>query len=185
MKKIAELPNQKDSNEFANMVSLLAVYSEASNRLEELQSEINREFLESVDEHQTEYAGLQETLTRTEAALEAVALTHPAWFQTKKSIKTPYGTLTTSKKLHVPNEEVTLVLLEAESKADAKFQVGHFIRNTPELNLEALEKLDDDMLARLRIHRVTDQNFKVDAAKVDMGKAVKEITKQAGQLKAA
>jgi len=165
------------------MVNLLAVYSEASNRLDELEASANGSLLELIDAHKTEYAQLQHTLAQTETALEVIALSHPDWFSEKRrSIKTPYGTVKfhASIKLEVKNEEVTLLLLDKLAQENPEFKRVDYVRAHEELNIEALEKLDDATLKKLRIDRVPNDNFSVVAAKVDMGKAVKEaVAKEA------
>lgn len=163
------------SAEYKNMVDLLAIFSDADNRLANLAAEVDSEMLEVTDSRRAEYARLQEILIKTETALEAIALAHPDWFATRQSIKTPYGSVAfrQSKVLEIPNAEVTLVLLEKESEQDKKFNLETYTRTKREINLEAFEQADESFLAKFRIRRVEKQNFKVTAAKVDMGKAVK------------
>lgn len=167
---------EEQSVEYKNMVDLLAVYSEASNQLAELQAEVNSEMLAEMDSRRADYAKLQETLTKTETALEVVALAHPQWFATRKSIKTPYGTVkfTKSTRLEIKNEEVSLLLIKQRLESGTPLPRAHYIRVEEALNLEALENLDDETLKSFRINRVPVENFKVEAASVDMGKAVKE-----------
>lgn len=171
----------KSKTQYKYMIDLLAVYSEACNRLAMLETDSTQEFLMWVDESKEEYAELQEAIGKAEAALENLALANPDWFEGKKSIRTLYGTvkLTKSTKMEVANEEVTLVLLEARAKTDELFKLEDVTRSVRTLNLEALEKLDDTTLAGFRIKRVTTENFKVEPLKVDMGKAVKESTAKA------
>jgi hypothetical protein len=172
---------QPTSEDFKNMVNLLAVFSDASNRLDELEASANGSLLELIDEHKTEYAQLQHTLTETETALEVIALRHPDWFgEKKRSIKTPYGTVKfhASTKLVVKNEEVTLLLLDKHAQENPEFKRADYVRSHEELNIEALEKLDDATLKKFRIERVPNDNFSVVAAKVDMGKAVKEAVEK-------
>jgi hypothetical protein len=178
------------TEDFQEMINLLAVFTAATNQLNDLQSEANEDMLEWLDTAKGEYASLQETLTKAEAALEIIARRHPEWFQTKKSIKTPYGVvkLTSSTSLEIPNEEATLVRMElkkersqilaeaarAEGKEFPVFDPEAFIRTTRELDREALEKLSDLELAELGITRVVEENFSVKPATLDLGKAVKE-----------
>lgn len=166
----------KNEDDFKNMVDLLAVYSEAANRMSVLQSEINGELLELVDGKKSEYSQLQKALTESETALELLARKHPEWFAEKKSIKTPYGEVKfhSSSKLKVKNEELSIYLIEEMVAADTTI----YIREEKHLNLEALEKLDDDVLMRMKIERVRDDSFSVKEAKLDLGKAVKEAAKK-------
>lgn len=181
------------SAEFKNLVELLGIYTDASNRLDELQNDANKELLEALDERKADYAKLQATLTETEEALRAVALAHPEWFAEKKSLATPYGTvkLHASSWLEPKDEEVSILLIkracdeeDARSQAaqePAAFTINTFLRFKETLDLEALSKLDDGLLKRFRIERKHDDNFKVEPAKVKMGKAMKD----AGKTKAA
>ena len=140
--------------------------------------------MEILDEKKPEYAKLQAVLTETETALEALARKHPEWFVTKRSIKTPFGTvkLTKSSKLSVKNEELAIVLIEqAIEQANLRGEVHEFdklLRTRKELDLEALEKLDEVVLKKFRIERVSFENFSVVPAVVDMGKAVKEAVEK-------
>ena len=162
--------------DFENMVRLLSVLTESTNQLNALQNEANEGLLEILDDGISTYAKLQQAATEAESALELIARKHPEWFEVKKSIKTPYGTLkfTESTVIEIPNEEVTLILIDNESRADATFDPAKFKREVITVNVEALEGLDDVTLARLRCKRVTKQNFKVTPATLDMGKAIKE-----------
>ena len=66
-----------ESPAFNEMVNLLAVFSDASSRLEEIQATANSELLVLIDEHKSEYAKLQEICTRTETTLESICKSHP------------------------------------------------------------------------------------------------------------
>jgi hypothetical protein len=191
--KSIQLPQTED---FQNLVNLLAVFTEASNRLAQLQTDANNQLLDALDEIKVDYAKLQETVTQAEAAMELIALKHPEWFAVKRSIKTPYGTVSLRKatRLDVPNEEATIILIKhlAEKRARDQaqaiagapvepFDASTFIRTKEELDLEALEKLDDATLAQLRIKRVQDDKFSVKPATLDLGKAVTESAEQSAQ----
>lgn len=171
-KEMARL--SKESDHFANMVNLLAVFTEATNRLQELETETNSALQEIIDEHKGRYASLQSVLTETEQALEVIAKSHPGWFQVRKSIKTPYGTLKTTSgtKLVAENEEVSIVLIQSEARVNPSFPACDYLRQSVELDREALEKLEDEELAKFRIRREKTFGVKVEAAQLDMGKAV-------------
>ena len=177
---------ENDSPDFKELVNLLAVFSEASGRLAEIEAGANAELLQLIDEHKGEYAKLQETCNKAQAALETIARSHPEWFATQRSIKTPYGKVSfrSAPSLVVENEEATVKLLRAElerTKAqrhvDAQtpvFAAQDYIRTVELPNLEALEALDDAMLAKFMVKRVVADSFSVSPAKVDFGKAVKD-----------
>ena len=173
--------------DFQEMVNLLAVFSEATNQLAELETSVNAEVLEMIDDHKSDYAKLQEALTKAETALEILARKHPEWFAQKKSIKTPYGTAKLHKgtRLEVTNDEATVKLLRAEqarvlaeSEGYTKFNAEDYIRISEVPKLEALETLDDSTLAKFMVRRVTEDKFSVTPAKLDMGKAVAEAAQK-------
>src|SRR5690606_1531213 len=91
--------------------NLLAVYTEANNRLALLQHDANDQLMDVLDEIKTEYAQLQEKVSKAESAMELIALKHPEWFSSKRTLKTPYGTVSLRRgtKLDVSNEEASLV----------------------------------------------------------------------------
>jgi hypothetical protein len=207
MKNKTKLPAGIElTDDFKEMVNLLAVYTEAHNSLIALENDCNTELLEIIDEHKTDYAVLQESLTKAEAALELIALRHPEWFAQKQSIGTPYGTVKfhSGTKLEAANEEVSILLIrqkgmrafdEAEENGEIVraaiergetvalpttpvFDDAQFVRVKEELNLEALAGLTDAELGEFRIRRVPNKSFSVKPAKIDMGKAVKESVEQ-------
>jgi len=161
------------SPDFAEVVNLLAVFSEASARLAEIEAKANGALLELIDEHKAEYATLQEAATKSETALEGICRAHPEWFMSVKSIKTPYGKVAfrTGTSLVVKDDEATVKLLKAVMGAPA---AKDFIRAVELPDLEALEKLSTSELERYMIKRVSADVFSATPAKVDFGKAVTE-----------
>lgn len=179
-----KLDTKAEAHEYTNLVNLLAVFSEASNRMLAMQSDMQGQYMELIDSAKPEYAKLQKILGDAEAALETLTLAHPEWFTEKrKSIKTPYGTvkLTATTTLDVANEEASIILIEQSGDAAAE----KFLREKKELNIEALEALSDAELKPFRIKRIKGQSFKVIPATLDMGKAVKEADKAEGKAVAA
>jgi hypothetical protein len=180
-KKI-ELPQ---TEEFQNLINLLAVYSEATNQLANLQSVANDHLMEVLDDLKPQYADLQGKLLEVESAMELIARKHPEWFTDRKTIKTPYGSvsLKSSSALEVPNEEAVLVRIEleaqrrfptpAQQKEREEF-IAKFTRAEVSLNKEALEGEDDAFLKQLGVARVHKQNFSAKPAALDLGKAVSE-----------
>jgi len=186
MKEKKSPPPESTDPEFQNLVKLLAIFSEASNRIDTLQAEATADHLETIDHIRDEYAALQQALTESGTALELIVLKHPEWFATKRSIKTAFGTvkLHTSHPLVIPNEEVTQLLIEKEiegqklRRADptapaSEFDAAALLRTRIEIDREALEKLDESQLKKLRVHRERKDNFSVAPAKLDLGAAVK------------
>lgn len=167
--------NESQDADYKNLVDLLSVYSEASNRMEALQTEANEEYLTVIDDKKTEYARLQKIISEAELSLELIARRHPEWFKEKKTVRTPYGSvrLTATEKLEIANEEVAVLLIEQEGERNPDFKAENYLRKEIILNREALETLDDQTLKRFRIKRVPGESFAAKAAKVDMGTALK------------
>ena len=173
-------PNRSvsDAADFKNLVDLMAIMAEGSARMGELENGLQQDWIDLVDARRKDYASLQFAIGQAEESIETLALTNPQWFEKAKTLKTPYGSVSFRKtsKLEVKNEEVSILLLE---------QLGQdglpFVRTAKALNLEALEKLDDTELERLRIKRVSTDSLSIKPAKVDLGKAVKQATKEAAE----
>jgi hypothetical protein len=165
------MKEQTQPDDFKNMLDLLAVYTEAQNRLSTMETDASEHLLDFVDDVRGEYSQAQRALTESEAAIISIAGKHPEWFGDKRTIKTPYGQVSCRRtaKLEVPNEEATIILIQNSDLSD-----DEYLRQNVALNLEALERLEDAELKRLRIRRVTDESISVKAGKVDLGKAVKE-----------
>ena len=147
---------------YANLVSLLAIHTEATNRMAALETAVNEAYLGIIDENRALYAKLQGTISESEAAIRLAALQHPEWFEAIKTLKTPYGSVgfRSATKLEVPNEELSIALIEKRDDADL------YLRTRKFLNLEALKGL--------HIERVKSDKCSVSPAKMDLGKAVKK-----------
>ena len=180
MKPKFEMPATED---YANALNLLAVHTEAANRLAELETDANDQFIDIVDGLRADYAEAQIKLSESEAALRLIAEAHPEWFADSRSFRTPYGAIKWRKapKLDVANEEATLAKLELREERVDGFKAEDFTRTRKELNLEALERLDDATLKQLGIARIIEDKFSVTPAKVDLGKAVKQAAAKAAQ----
>lgn len=165
-----------NSADYKNLVDLLGVFTEAKLRLDELQNTSASDYLEIVDGVRKDYAELQSKVTESELAIEIIAMRHPEWFTEKRSVKTPYGTVkvTRTNKLDVPNEEVSILLIERAEELGT-LEKGRYLRTKKEVNIDALQSMTDAELSALRINRIRDESVKVTEAKVDFGKAVKSI----------
>lgn len=158
------------SDSYTNLVNLQAIHSEAHARMAELESMLQQAWLDIVDSYRPEYAKIQEAIATSEEGIEYLATINKQWFEKSRTLKTPYGTVGFRRvtKLEVKNEDVTIALLEQIGEDGLPFLVP-----SKKLNLEALEKLDDEELARIRVARVTTDSCQVKPAKIDLGKAVK------------
>ena len=163
------------SGEFKNLVDLMAVYSEASNRLEVMQAQANEGQMEVVDALKKEYGEIQDVVVATGAALELLARRHPEWFSKKATLTTPYGSVKLAQNppsLEVANEELSIALIEQAAERDQTFPREVLVRVEKHLNLDALKTLDDETLKRFRITRKQTDTFTVKPTKLDLGKAV-------------
>lgn len=165
----AKINPAAESADFANLVTLISMGADADARLGELQNDLNQAWIDLVDARRKDYAELQQVKATAERAIQDACEMHPEWFAKARSLKTPYGSVNFRRgsKLEVKNEEASIILLEqlgSESEA--------FIRQEKHLDLEALEKLPDSELERIRIRRVETESFSIRYAKPDLGKAV-------------
>ena len=178
-------------DDFTNLINLLAVYSEASAQMTALQSEIDQQQLDTVDEHKARYAELQKALTESEGAIKALGALHPEWFaDAKKTVATPYGALASraTTRHEAPDEMRSIELIEKaaaahelrERTAEAAL-LRSFVRVEKSLDLEALGKADAELLAKLLIVRIEDVSYTVKAAAVKLGQAVKAADKRAAK----
>jgi hypothetical protein len=161
--------NQGNSeSEYKALIDLLAVFSEASVRLSELQARADAALLETVDGERKEFAELSTALEETDKAIKDLATKHPEWAD-GRTIKTPYGTVrfTRTTKLKVPSPEATVALIRSKIK---DHDPTEFIRTREEPDLEALDRLDDSILAKVGIIRETTDSVSIKPAKVDLGK---------------
>lgn len=177
------------ADDFKNLCDLLSVFSAGTARLKEMEGEMNALLLDLVDDKRAEYAELQQCVTQAETALEIIARAHPEWFTDKKTVKTPFGTVKFHKstKLEIKNAELTIALVRSElarGSADPAGVEAAYIKQEDTLDVEALEKLDDDTLKRLKVKRVASDNFSAQAASVDLGKAVKEAAEKGSEVAA-
>ena len=171
--KLKNMPITPDA-EYSNLVDLLAMHTEATSRMAELENAVQEAYLAIIDENRKLYASLQNMISDTEASIKLSALQHPEWFQAVKTLKTPYGTVgfRSTTKLEVANEEMTIALIERMPDAEL------YLRTRKFLNLEALEMLEDFALKGLHIARVTSDKCTVTPAKIDLGKAVKKAAEK-------
>lgn len=163
-------PGLADNPDFNNLVRLLAIFSEGTNRNTEMQAEIDKARLHVADEFLDDYAENQKAITAAEAAIEVIVTRNPHWFEKRKTLKTPYGEVkvTPGTRLEIASEDATIRLIKASDKET------FFIRVTEELDRESLEKLDDKGLAEYGIVRKKTQGLKITPATVDLGEAVKQ-----------
>lgn len=182
------------TDDYQNLVNLLAVFSEATGQMATLEGSINAAYLDIVDDHKTEYAALQKTLTESEGALITLAKQHPEWFAEAKTIKTPFGEVHSQKTTThtVSNETATIELIKhardraAQFGNDGKAETLKTILKVEEsINLKRCAELTEkDLqgygidLQHLGISRTNEESITVKPAKVSLGQAVKASDKR-------
>lgn len=168
------------SQDFARLVDLQQKFNAASLALETLEVAINKSAQHCAAENAAAYCVHQEELATLDAAIKVLFANHPEWRGDAKSIKTPYGSVEQRKvtELEVPNPAMTVALIEGRGAQDKAFDVQAFLRIEKEPNIEALESLTDDELAKLGCRRVSTDRVTVKPAKINAAKAVKAARKE-------
>lgn len=170
-----ELPADTAAD-YTKLVSLLAKFTGATNRLSKLSGAIKERYNRTITTYADDFATLQLILEECQAKVVALAEAHPEWFADSKTITTPYGSVQSrsSSRLEAEDEQKSIELLKqlgTDSEA--------FLRTVTTLNLEALEILPDEELARIKVKRVKSESITVTPAKVTLGKAAIAAAKKA------
>lgn len=183
------MPESKDTkDDYQNLIDLLAVYSDATARLGELESEMNTAYLDLIDEQKAEYASLQQILTDTEKALREAVREHPEWLIAAKTIKTPFGQVQSRKTTshEVADEPSAIARIKkaqaraiAAGKHDFAAQLGALIRVEESVNLDACGELEESELQKFGITRKIEENVTVKPVTISLGQAVKAADKRA------
>jgi len=167
------------TKDFKRMVDLVSRFTRAKNALGRMSAKVDKQYLASVERHLGKFTTLQRIATQTEEELERLATAHPEWFPaSKRSVVTPSGTVKMheSTSLVVESEEVTLSLLDQKAEKDKDFKASLYIKTQRTPNLNTLSTWTDEELLAVGIKREKKDNFSVVVAKVDMSKAVKDVT---------
>lgn len=170
---MTSIPPPAPKNDYSDLVNLFDVYTTAENDIRALEAELNASHLGNVRLHIDRYKTLATTLGETKAAIEVIAARNPQWFAERQTLESPFGEVkrTSSTSLVIADEAVTIALIEHAGRG------ADFLRKETRVNREALEALSDEQLAKYGVARKTEHNYKVAAAKVDLGKAVKAAEK--------
>jgi len=163
------------SQDFARFIELQQQHTATSNQIEALEVDINKGAQEAAKSSAEAYIVLREDLEKLDGELRSLFERHPEWRGEKKSVGTPFGSVEqrTATELEVPNAAMTISLIEAKGKTDPQFKADDFLHIEKEPNLEALERLSNEELAKLGVQRVTTERITVKPAKVNVAKAVK------------
>jgi hypothetical protein len=164
------------SQDFARLCELQQEHSAVTLSLEKVEQRMSVDSLAAAAAWSADYVVNQERLAELDAEIKALFARHPEWREDgKKSIKTPFGTVEqrTVSGLVVANPAATVALIKARAAQDEKFKAATFLRIEELPNVEALEALGNDELAKLGVTRETTEKVTVKPAKVSAAKVVK------------
>ncbi|MBI5646666.1 MAG: host-nuclease inhibitor Gam family protein [Ignavibacteriae bacterium] len=159
------------SSQYSNLLDLLALFTEGTSRIAELEQRASEHMIEFLDEIRAEYAQLQASVAEAQAAIESAVLQHPEWFAGKSTLRTPFGSVAKRKatSLDIQKPELTIALIQQDDTLDDAV----YLRVVEGVNKEALNLLDDATLRRLRVRRITEEKLTVKPLSVSLGTAVK------------
>lgn len=178
-------PHTKPSTEFHLFLETFAVFTEATRNLAELEVTIQRESDEVIEDHKKEYLAATAAVKDAQDALKQWAILHPEWFNGKKSLTTPHGTLAkrVTTALDIENEAITTRLILAKFAPEVKLAellgpAAEFLHLEIKPDREALEKLNDAELKELQIKRSVSEAITPKPRKLDLGKAMETNAKE-------
>lgn len=169
---VKALQVQQCSADFVQLLELQQLFADADAQFNAVQSAADANLLAILDGAKTQYAGAKAIRDAAEAEIKALAAKHPEWID-GRSIKTPFGSidLRSSTKIVVANPEATIALIDAiYSRPGSEWTPDKLVRTAREPNLEALDVLSDEQLAKIGARRESTESLTVKRAKVDLGK---------------
>jgi hypothetical protein len=163
------------TQDYPRFVELLQSHAALTHRLGEIESRLNLRQLAAAGDVLVEFVIINEDIALLDTAIKDLFLAHPEWRGAAKSVSTPFGAVESrsSTEIDVPNEPMTVALIQARGKTDPEFKADLYLRVTIEPNVEALESLDDSALEKLGGRRVKKETVTVKPAKVKAGAAIK------------
>jgi len=173
--------------DYKNLVDLIAIYKEGRHRLAVLETELDADYTQLVENVRAEYAELQASIAAAEESIRTLVKAHPEWFADAKTVKTPDGAVQSRTTTHheAPDEVSAIARIKAAQARAIKAgnevlatQLGALVRVEETLNLDAAGELSVEDLARFGIVRIVDESVTVKEAKLDLGKAVRTIEKR-------
>lgn len=162
------------TQDFARITELQQQFNDTDTKLGALEVAMNEKAQAASKPFAEDYVVLQELKVKLDTEIKTLFEAHPEW-RDGKTVKTPFGEVAqrTVTELEVPNPAMTVALIKAAALHDLKFKEADYLRVFEEPNVEALEALGDDALAKLGVQRVKREQITVKAAKVSVAKAVK------------
>jgi phage host-nuclease inhibitor protein Gam len=178
-----------NANQYNEINLLLSQFSELNAALESAEAEIKTVQLAAARELLPKHAAAKVALSDLEAKLKRLSETYYEELfpeDKKRTHATPFGSLQfrRSTSLVVEDEEKAMLKIKLacvdELAAEAnghkpRFAEEQLVRTKEELNLEALEKLDDATLAAFGISREKKENFKVLPFEMKADKPAKKM----------
>lgn len=167
--------------ELARLHELCKFYAIASRERSMEQAKLEHEFAALIARRSEYLVELEAAANRALAGIEDLVFQNPGLLGEKRSLKTPHGTvkLMITSKLVVANEADTLNRLLLRAKRVDSFDASLYYRDKTELDLEALEKLDDVVLGKLGVRRETGDLFKFTLASSDLKRALADAARPA------
>jgi hypothetical protein len=162
------------TQDFARLTELQQRFNDTDTKLGALEVSMNEKSQAASKPFAADYVVLQELKVALDAEIKTLFEKHPEW-RDGKTVKTPFGEVAqrTVTELELPNPAMTVALIKAAALHDPSFKAADYLRVEEEPNIEALESLADDALAKLGVQRVKREQVTVKAAKVSVAKAVK------------
>jgi DNA-binding MarR family transcriptional regulator len=166
---------QKDTHttpdDFAVFLETFAAFTRSTHTLDAIQREADAELSDLIERLEKDYAAAKAATQALEAALVATIKLHPEWLNGKSSITTMHGTLASrsSKALQIGSELRTIALIKAQRPTEA----ATLIRQSEEVDREALEVLSDEELLTLDVLRDQNVRWTAKPATVTLGDAAK------------
>jgi hypothetical protein len=166
---------QTNTQDFARLVECQQLHNTLTTRLKELEVDLDKAAQASAVTSAPAYVCLQEDVSKVESEITQLFNRNPGWRGDQKSVKTPFGAVESRSvtKLKVANPAVTVTLIKARGTSDPDFKAHLFLHIEELPNIEALEGLQDDELAKLGVTRETTEKVTVSPVKANVAKAVK------------
>lgn len=162
---------------FERFSEAMRAFSTASNQLDALHAQSGAAIINSLGPFQAKFKTIQVTLIELKEELLTLVQKNPQWFDGKRQIKHPYGTvkIQASTRLTPEDEKESIARIQRDihlkaNGAEVGCDPALFLRHRTDLDLEALSKADDALLSRYGIKRETTDNITLTPLKPDLEK---------------
>ncbi len=175
---------------YNSLNELLAEYSELTAELSAIEAEVNKSQITAARPLLPQHANTKARIGEIESKLREIAIANPELFpDDKRSHQTPFGSISfrRSTSLEFEDEEKVMLKIKVACQKEAlraqrtneppAFTEETLLRSRQEPNLEALEQLDDTLLALFGIVRKESEKFTVKPLEVKADKLLKKAGK--------